>query len=129
MKNKNLKISRTKSFLDQIKNIFHGFWRPIIWWKIKKLADTSFMFVKKTSMPNPAKALDISSAPARVAPDLLKVLAILPHTTERRSPIDWEDLQPYWKSEKRPQFSRWSRIILFTNFSLFTRLYKPQKED
>ena len=46
------------------------------------------MFVKKTSMPNPAKALDISSAPARVAPDLLKVLVILPHTTERRSPVD-----------------------------------------
>ena len=24
-----------KSFLDEIKNIFHSFWRAIIWWKIK----------------------------------------------------------------------------------------------
>ena len=25
------------SFLDEIKNIFHSFWRAIIWWKNKKL--------------------------------------------------------------------------------------------
>ena len=34
-----------KSFLDEIKNIFHSFWRAIIWWKIKiweKIANTSF---------------------------------------------------------------------------------------
>ena len=40
-----------------------------------------FTFVKKTSMPNlltsMSKALDISSARARVAPDPLKALAIL----------------------------------------------------
>ena len=35
-KYKNLNISRTKSFLDEIKTIFHSFWRAIIWW-IKKL--------------------------------------------------------------------------------------------
>ena len=57
-------------------------------------------------MPNPAKALDISSATARVAPDLLKALAILSDTTVRRSAVDREDLKQYWKSEKRPHFSR-----------------------
>ena len=31
-----------KSFLDEIKSIFHSFWRIIIRWKNKKLADTSF---------------------------------------------------------------------------------------
>ena len=46
-----------------------------------------------------SKALDISSATARVAPDLLKALAILSDTTVRRSAVDQEDLKPYWKSE------------------------------
>ena len=49
------------------------------------------------------KALDISSATARVAPDLLKALAILSDTTVRRSAVDREDLKPYWKSKKRPR--------------------------
>ena len=31
-----------KSFLDEIKNIFHSFWRAIIWWKKLKIANTSF---------------------------------------------------------------------------------------
>ena len=53
-----------------------------------------------------SKALDISSATARVAPDLLKTLAILSDTTVRRSAVDREDLKPYWKSEKRSHFSR-----------------------
>ena len=43
--------------------------------------------------------MDISSATARVAPDLLKALAILSDTTVRRSAVDREDLKPYWKSE------------------------------
>ena len=47
-----------------------------------------------------SKALDISSATARVAPDLLKAIAILSDTTVRRSAVDWEDLKQYWKSEK-----------------------------
>ena len=63
-----------------------------------------------------SKALDISSATARVAPHLLKALTILSDTTVR-SAVDWEDLKPYWKSEKRPHFSRWSAILLFTSFS------------
>ena len=64
-----------------------------------------------------SKALGISSATAGVAPDLLKALAILSDTTVRRSAVDREDLKPYWKSEKRPHFSRWSTILLFTTFS------------
>ena len=47
-----------------------------------------------------SKALDISSARAREALDLLKALAILSDTTVRRSAVDREDLKPYWKSEK-----------------------------
>ena len=38
-------LKNEKSFLDEIKYIFHSFWRAIIWWKIKiwqKIADTSF---------------------------------------------------------------------------------------
>ena len=38
-------LENEKSFLDQIKSIFHSFWRTIIWWKNKdliKLAGTSF---------------------------------------------------------------------------------------
>ena len=41
-----------------------------------------------------SKALDISSASAKVAPDLLKVLAILSDTTVKRSAVDPEDLKP-----------------------------------
>ena len=38
---------------------------------------------------------------------------------------DREDLKPYWKSEKRPHFSRSSTILLFTSFSeTFTNLRK-----
>ena len=42
-----------------------------------------------------SKALDISSAAARVAPEIWKVLAILADTTVRTSAVDWEDLKPY----------------------------------
>ena len=38
----------------------------------------------------------------RVAPDLLKAVAILSDTTVKRSTIVREDLKPYWNSEKRP---------------------------
>ena len=47
------------------------------------------------------KALDISSATAREVPHLLKALAILSDTTVRRSAVDREDLNPYWKSETK----------------------------
>ena len=40
-------LENEKSFSDEIKNIFHSFWRAIIWWKNKnliKIADASFTF-------------------------------------------------------------------------------------
>ena len=52
-----------------------------------------------------SKALDMSSATAREAPDLLKAPLILADTTVKRSAVDQEDLKPYRKSEKRPHFS------------------------
>ena len=64
-----------------------------------------------------SKVLDISSATAQVAPDLLKALAVLSDTTVKRSAVDWKDLKPYWESGKKPYFSRWSIIQLFTSFS------------
>ena len=42
----------------------------------------------------------MSSATARVVPDLLKALVILSDTAVRRSGVDREDLKPPWKSEK-----------------------------
>ena len=53
-----------------------------------------------------SKALDISNAIARVAPDLLEALAILSDTIVRRSVVDRKDIKSYWKSEKRLHFSR-----------------------
>ena len=44
-----------------------------------------------------SKALDISSATAPVAKDLLKTLAVLLDTPVTRSKVDQEDLKPYWK--------------------------------
>ena len=64
-----------------------------------------------------SKALDISSAAAPVAPDLLKALAILSDTTVRGSTVDQVDVKPYCKWEKRLHFSRWSTVVLFTSFS------------
>ena len=60
--------------------------------------------------------MDISSATAQVAPDLLKALPILSYTTVRRSKAVQEDLKPHWKSKKRPHFFRQPTILLFTNF-------------
>ena len=34
-------LENEKSFLDEIKNIFHSFWRAIIWWKNKILIKNS----------------------------------------------------------------------------------------
>ena len=43
-------------------------------------------------------------------------LAILSDTTVRRSAVDWEDLKPYWKSEKRPPFIIHKFFKDFTNY-------------
>ena len=47
-----------------------------------------------------SKALVTSSATAQVTQDLFKDLAVLSDTAVRRPAVDWEDLKPYWKSEK-----------------------------
>ena len=43
--------------------------------------------------------MDISTATAQIATDLLKALAILSDTALSRSEVDKEDLKPYWKSK------------------------------
>ena len=73
--------------------------------------------MKKTSIPNLVKSLECSIATPQVAPDVLKALAILSDTTVRRSVVDQEDLKLYWESKKRPHFSRWLTILLFTGIS------------
>ena len=81
---------------------------------------------KNLACPTLSKVLDISSATARVASDLLKALEILSDTSVRRCGFDQEDLKPYWKSEKRPHFSRLWAILSFTSFS---KALLTQKED
>ena len=44
--------------------------------------------------------MDISSATAWVGTDILKALAIPSDRTAKRPAVHWEDLKPYWKSEK-----------------------------
>ena len=74
-----------------------------------------------------SKALDTSSATARVAPDLLTSPAILLDTFARLSAVDREDLKPHWKSDKRPHFLRWSSNLLFTSFSRTLLSIKKKK--
>ena len=49
--------------------------------------------MKKTNIPTRSKALDISSATVRVAPVILKALAILSDITVRRFSVEREDLK------------------------------------
>ena len=87
--------------------------RPNIWDVIPE--DLSLW--RRPACQTLSKALDILSVTAQVADVLLKALAILSDTTARRPAVDWEDLKPYWKSEKTPHFSWWSTILLFTSVS------------
>ena len=48
--------------------------------------------------------MDISSATAPVALDLIKDLAVLSDTTVRRSAVDREGLKAHWNSEKKATF-------------------------
>ena len=50
--------------------------------------------------------MDISSATARVAADLLKAIVVISDTTVRKSAVDKKDLKQYRKTDKRPHFSR-----------------------
>ena len=70
---------------------------------VLKLEYLTLLLIRTYSL---LKALDISSAIARVAPDFLKAIAILSDTTVERAAIDREDLKPYWKLEKRTHFSK-----------------------
>ena len=47
-----------------------------------------------------SKVLDISSATTRVAPEILKSLAILSDTTVRLFAVDREDLNQCWKLKR-----------------------------
>ena len=71
-----------------------------------------------------SKALDISSARAQVAPDLLKALAILLDTTVRRSAVDQEDLKPYW-NEKKGHISLGNQQFYY--LQVFQRLYTERR--
>ena len=71
--------------------------------------------------PSQKPYIYISSATVWVVLDLLKVLAIPSDTTVRRSAVDPQNLISYWKSEKRPHFSRWSTISYY--LQVFHRLY------
>ena len=77
----------------------------------------SLSFRRTSSCQTLLKALDISIAAAKEAPNLLKSLSILSDATVRRFAIDREDLKPYWKSEKRPDCWRWLASLLFNSFS------------
>ena len=70
--------------------------RPNIW--PETLQDVSLWRIP--ACQTLSKALDLSSATTRVAPDLLKALEILSDTTVRRSAVHREDLKPYLKLEK-----------------------------
>ena len=86
--------------------------RPNIWPEIP--SDLSLW--RRTPWQKLSKSLDISSVIAQVPPDLLKILAILSNTTIRISAVYQEDLEPYWKSGKMSQLTRWSTNLLFTSF-------------
>ena len=91
-----------------------------------KYHKTQVCFWKRTACQTLSKALDISRATAWVASYLLKALVILPDATIRGSSAYWEDLKPYWKSEKRLHFFRWliKKPIIYKSFKDFTNLGK-----
>ena len=69
-------------------------------------------------MPNPVESFRyIKYYTACILLNILKTLAILSDPTVIQSAVDQEDLKPYWKSEKKVYFSKWSTSILLTNFS------------
>ena len=67
-------------------------------------------------MPNPVKSLEYMQSHSSDSPRPVKSPSNSVDTTVRRYAVDREDLKPHnWKSEKRPHFSRWSTILLFTS--------------
>ena len=71
-------LHNEKSFLDEMKNIFHSFWRAIIWWKNKKidnkLVDTSLKEIIKSTEPCKCAILLVSRIlwHKRINPSLYK---------------------------------------------------------
>ena len=90
---------------------------PNVWLEIPK--DLSLW--RRPACQTLSKALDISSAKARVAPGLLKALAILPDATVRRFAVDQEDLKPYIKGYI---FQRDQELIIYKFFKDFTNHWK-----
>ena len=56
---------------------------------------------KRPACQTLSETLDISSATAWAAPDLIKAWVVLSDTTVERSAVDREDLKPFRKSEWR----------------------------
>ena len=59
----------------------------------------------------------VSICQALEAPNMLETLAILLAKTVKTSTGERERLKRYWKSEKRTNFLRWSKSLLFESFS------------
>ena len=98
--------------------------------------DNTMTLVHITTIPacqTLSKTLDISSATAGVARDLLKALAILSDTTVRRSAVDWEDLNHTGNQKKEghynqiPQIHVKSKILKSFKYSPFHSLIENRK--
>ena len=90
-------------------------------------------FVKKTSMSNPVESPGYMKCHSLSSPRPVKSHSNSIRYQCQRSAVDREDLKWCWESEKRPHFSRWSTILLFTSseflekFSGNNLLYQMQK--
>ena len=74
--------------------------------------------------------LGISSATARVAPGLLKAIAILSNITVKRSAVDQENLKPYLKSEKESAFLKViEKAIIYKFFKDFINYRKKTNRE
>ena len=73
--------------------------------------------MKNTSMPSPVESLGCITCYSSSSPRSIKSPSISIRTTVKRSTVYREDLKPYWKSEKRPHFSKWSTSLLFISSS------------
>ena len=96
--------------------------RPNDW---PEIPQDSSLSLKKNSMPNPIKSLEYFSCYS-----LGSFIPIKSPGNSARcnwgSSAYWEDLKPYWKSEKRLHFFRWliKKPIIYKSFKDFTNLGK-----
>ena len=68
-------------------------------------------FVKSNTILNAAKSFGyIKCYYSNNPTPILKAPAISSDAPIRKSAVKGEDLKPYWKTEKRPQFSKFSTI-------------------